>query len=198
MAHASKGRWKRISAEGLSSQINGNVFNFNSATHHYAAPGPGSMIRDAALLGAGIFAGWIAGTRPDANPEPISYRKMNGDEFFDVGRVFDIPWVEPEGVQPADEQTHEGSDPSKSERRHQSQVGRFVVVIRGGRSCSNCLSIVSYGANGVSKPGSRISEHSIVYTSRSAPALTEAEQPQRGEQGLLPITIRVVADEKVN
>ncbi|KAK3656385.1 hypothetical protein LTR56_003087 [Elasticomyces elasticus] len=74
-----------------------------------------------------------------------------------------------------------------------SKVRRFVVVREAEHFCS-ALPITNYGSRGVSKVGTKKSEHSIIHTGRLPPQPTPGERPSRGEDGMRSRAIRVVPD----
>ena len=55
---------------------------------------------------------------------------------------------------------------------------------------------MTYGGQGVSKPGVKKSDHAIIYTGRDAPHETTEEAAVRGEEGMRPGAIRVDVDTK--
>lgn len=110
--------------------------------------------------------------------------------YFILGRVFITLWTEPAGGTGLEPGTHRG----RYGERVFSKVRRFVVIRAGDNYCS-CLPIVSHNDQGVSKPGVRKSDFSIIYTGKAAPDPIEAEKPKPGEAGMRRHSIRVVADD---
>ncbi|KAK4966483.1 hypothetical protein LTR42_011648 [Elasticomyces elasticus] len=74
-----------------------------------------------------------------------------------------------------------------------SKVRRFVVVREAEHFCS-ALPITNYGSRGVSKVGTKKSEHSIIHTGRLPPQPTPGERPSRDEHGMRSRAIRVNPD----
>jgi hypothetical protein len=72
---------------------------------------------------------------------------------------------------------------------------RWFVVVREGNNFCSCLPIMTYGRQGVAKPGVIKCHHAVVYTSRKEPAPQKNEAPKRGEKGLL-TSIRVKANSR--
>lgn len=162
---------------------------------------PANRITDPALFNAGVRATrMLFGTSTGEGDAEQLYSnfRMRKRDFFELGRVFLVLWVEPAGetgsvvtsVVPSDQAISTGA----FNERVFSKVRRFVVIREGNNYCS-ALPIATYGGRGVSKRGVKKSEHAIVYTGREAPRAKVHEGPQREEAGLRPIPIRVVPDD---
>ena len=76
-----------------------------------------------------------------------------------------------------------------------SKLRRFVVI-REGSTYYSALPIATYGGTGVAREGITKSEHAIIYTSRTAPSVIAAGEPNRGELGMRPASIRISTDYK--
>lgn len=167
----------------------------STVIHTYPQPDP---ITDPVLLRQGIRAhGTLYGTGNDEHERLDPDFKLRKRDFFSVGRVFLVLWSEPAGGNKNASTITRGSDYNTGlygEPVH-SKVRRFVVIREGENYCS-ALPITTYGYQGVSKRGTKKSEHAVVYTGRVAPAPLADEAPSRGEQPMLSRPIRVVPDDK--
>nr|POF17984.1 hypothetical protein CFP56_13395 [Quercus suber] len=88
------------------------------------------------------------------------------------------------------------STPSHSTFRAFSLIKRQVFLVLWPEPAGNvdennrsevtegCSAILTYGHQGVAKPGTIKSEHAIAHTGRSPPSPSLAELPARGEQGM--------------
>ncbi|KAF2159660.1 hypothetical protein M409DRAFT_29827 [Zasmidium cellare ATCC 36951] len=161
---------------------------------------PASRITDPQLYNAGVRATrMLYGTGEGEAEHLYSNYRMRQRDFFCFGRVFLLLWVEPAGesgtlitsVEPSDQAFSNGA----FNERVYSKVRRFVVV-REGQSYCSALPIATYGGRGVSKPGVKKSEHAIIHSGRDAPQPKTHERPQRGEDSIRPIPIRVVPDNR--
>lgn len=116
-------------------------------------------------------------------------------EYFAVGTVFDMSWVEPSA---GPDSRSLGSETLRSIGMTQDSSGnwvysnpkRFVVIREGSQSCT-ALPISTYVGKGVSKHGVRKSDHCIVFTGTRPPSPLPAERPSLQETGMLPNAIRV-------
>ena len=134
---------------------------------------------------------------PSANEEVLrtGFRvRQSPKNFFKVGKVFMVLWIEPAGGSAGSSWQ---SEPSLSSVRYgesaYSKIRRFVVI-REGQKYSNVIPIVTYGGRGVGRPGTIKSEHAIVYSGKECPGPLPDELPTREGGGLLPIAIRVDMD----
>jgi hypothetical protein len=98
--------------------------------------------------------------------------KVHRSSEFQFGRVFKVLWSEPVGSGGTEITTqgpHGGMNFSK--------VRRFLIVSSRNRGHSICLPILTYGYQGVLKPGVHPEDHAVVYSSRrGGPYLLEREE----------------------
>jgi hypothetical protein len=81
--------------------------------------------------------------------------------FFQIGKVFKTLWTEPASGTMSD--SHLGTLHTVAFGQvAYSKVRRFVVI-RKRLHCCLCLPILTYGGQGATKPGIRVSDHGIVY-----------------------------------
>ncbi|KAK3636374.1 hypothetical protein LTR22_018750 [Elasticomyces elasticus] len=168
----------------------------------YMGTGPAERITDPALYGNGIRATRaLYGTTGDEEQLFSAYR-IRDHRFFCVGRVFLILWSEPAGetsttiesVVPNDRSMSGISSGPHNEYIY-SKVRRFVVIRPGHNYCS-ALPVMSYGHQGVGKPGVVKAEHGIIYTGSTPPEPSRSERPGRSEPGMRTSAIRVTPDER--
>ena len=163
--------------------------------------GPPHAITDPDLYRSGIYASsrlWPA--EHDVTERLFKSFRLRDQprKFFTVGKVFSVLWVEPAGESNTGVTGLEiGTTIGRYGERAFSKVRRFVVVREGDNYCS-ALPITSYGHRGVGKPGVKKSEHSIIFTTKTAPELMPQELPQRGEDGMRPQAIRVDPDDPID
>jgi len=116
-------------------------------------------------------------------------------KFFTIGKVFLTLWVEPAGEsKTAITKMERGVTTGRYGESVHSKVRRFVVIREGNTYCS-ALPIVTYGQQGVGKPGVNKSEHAIVFTGKDPPVPLPTELPQRGETGMRSEPIRINPDD---
>ncbi|KAI7477497.1 hypothetical protein KC351_g8798 [Hortaea werneckii] len=184
------------------------VRTFSSASQVQTTVGlqPPERITDQELYNAGGHAHGLL--RGDGRPEEQLYSsyRVRFSTFFTVGRVFQILWTEPAGATGTQITAFEANDRngnSQDDRsalstvrfgeRVYSKIRRFVVVRGSDKYCS-ALPIMTYGGQGVAKPGVNKSEHAIIYTGHMAPQPTSHERPTQGQKAMRPLAIRVDAD----
>ena len=158
--------------------------------------GPANLITDPYFLRAGIPAQRLLIATPGQAEKLFEEfrRRLRPKKYFTVGKVFHVLWTEPAGESNTVVTTLEpGTSVGRFGERVFSKVRKFVVVREGESYCS-ALPIATYGRRGVSKPGIVKSEHSIIYTGRTAPSDLSEESPVRGEPGMRPDAIRVIPD----
>ncbi|KAK4561247.1 hypothetical protein LTR86_004564 [Recurvomyces mirabilis] len=163
------------------------------------ATGPKEKITDPELFRAGVTARRALYPTPEGEERLFSTFKRRQRQFFTVGRVFSVCWSEPA----SDTTTintlvqNDRSDPGLSANRFGesifSKVRKFVIIREGKDYCS-ALPIVSYGGQGVAKPGVTKAEHGLIYTGCTPPPPQRAELATRGERGMRAQSIRVVPD----
>ncbi|KAK5156872.1 hypothetical protein LTS14_004389 [Recurvomyces mirabilis] len=183
------------------------TYSYNPATKvtSTVATEPVERITDPALLGRGIYAHRMLIGNPGETEERLySTFKLreSPDRFFKVGRVFLVLWAEPAGESKTlitkREQNDRGMSTGNFGERVYSKVRRFVVI-RAGKDYCSALPIATYGNKGVAKrSGVKKADHAIIYTGQTPPRPMESEAPQRGEQGMQPVAIRVVPDNPVD
>ena len=121
-------------------------------------------------------------------------------KLFTVGRVFKVIWPEPARDSRIEISSRDSLRPLAVTRDAQSsnpvytRVRRFVVIREGANYCS-ALPITTYAGRGVAKPDVQKSEHSIIYTGRRPPNLTQDEMPRLGEHRMLLQPIRIVQND---
>lgn len=159
--------------------------------------GPAENITDPDLLRSGVKAHRMLLGSADQEAETIfqSFRvRPKPRQFFTVGKVFHVLWVEPAGESRTIVTTIEaGTGLGKDGARVFSKVRLFVVVREGDNYCS-ALPITTYGGQGVSKAAVKKFEHAIIYTGKIAPKPLQAELPAFGERAMRIEAIRVDPD----
>jgi len=120
--------------------------------------------------------------------------------FFHVGRVFRVYWPEPLGQIPGTDQTSVTANDVQTTMTEQTvfmKIRWFVVIRRGDGPFCSCLTIQTYGNQGVAKRGVTKGHHAIIYTSKTEPTLGSGEEPNVtiGEQAMLD-SIRVVSEKR--
>ena len=167
---------------------------------------PADRITDPALYHSGVRARRILyGTGGEPTERLWSGYKIRPRDFFFVGRVFLVLWVEPAGETTTAITSLERSDPIPADpgvthgrfgEHVYSKVRRFVVIRAGSNYCS-AIPIVSYGSRGVGKDRVTKSEHAIIFTGAQAPRAMDHERPARDEDGMRSKPIRVIPDDPI-
>ena len=159
--------------------------------------GPAERITDPLLLRHGI--------RAERNIIPVDNQEQEAlfpafrvrdppREFFTVGRVFTILWVESAGESNIND--YESSEiVGRFGEKVVSKIRRFVVIREGQTYCTG-LPISNYDGQGVGKHGIKKSDHAIIYTRRDPPKPMKSEQPARGEAGMRSGQIKVDPDDR--
>jgi len=102
--------------------------------------------------------------------------KVHTSKFFQPGQIFKVVWAEPAGENSRSDATSmtdvtsEGWNVQQGEygTKVYSSVRRFVVVAtKTGHS--NCVPILTYGRQGLNKPGLHAEDHAIIYTTDQPP-----------------------------
>lgn len=129
----------------------------------------------------------LLGTEGEVERLDPAYRKRSKPQkFFLFGKMFTTLWTEPS--------TPFGTSASFSVVRYgtrgYAQIRRFVVIREGENYCY-AAPVVTYGGQGVAKPGVVKHEHAIIF-SGSRPQLKSGEFPaHQGERPVLDIAIQV-------
>lgn len=167
---------------------------------------PARDITDPELLRRGVSSvAKLLETPGDAEVLFESYRKRSQPRrFFKLGRVFMVLWAEPANGDANTLLTYPGRAPGTTLGRYgepvYSSVRRFVVIREAETYCS-ALPISTYHGRGVAKPGTKKSEHAIIYTGKQAPDPRPDERPSRAEgahAGMRSLAIRIETDSPVD
>ncbi|KAK8176926.1 hypothetical protein IWX90DRAFT_481980 [Phyllosticta citrichinensis] len=158
--------------------------------------GPAETVTDPPVLQEGIRARKrferTPGDREGLDPNYVV--RVPGYRFYRLGKVFRILWPEPAGNPQANTTFISG----KWNENIFVKI-RWFVVIREGHDCCTCLPIQTYQSQGVAKRGTIKSDHSIVFSERTAPSAKPREHPVGMEGGMRdPIRVRATHPEERN
>ncbi|PMD47651.1 hypothetical protein L207DRAFT_576419 [Hyaloscypha variabilis F] len=101
--------------------------------------------------------------------------KVHRSSDFEFGRVFKVLWSEPAGAG-GTEITEQNVQNTKFGEKAYHKVRRFIVM-RSDRGHSICIPILTYGYQGVLKPGVHPETHTVVYSNpRDGPRFLKGEK----------------------
>lgn len=108
--------------------------------------------------------------------------KIHSSKHFQPGQIFKVVWAEPLGENSRSDATSMTDVTSEAWTVQQgdygtkvySSVRRFVVVAtKPGHS--NCVPILTYGRQGLNKPGLHAEDHAIIYTTDQPPINSDSQ-----------------------
>ncbi|CZR64351.1 uncharacterized protein PAC_14249 [Phialocephala subalpina] len=102
--------------------------------------------------------------------------KVHASKFFQPGQIFKVVWAEPAGENSRSDATSMTDVTSEAWTVQQGEYGtkvyssvRRFVVVATKTGHSNCVPILTYGRQGLNKPGLHAEDHAIIYTTDQPP-----------------------------